>query len=233
MSISNNKGFSLIELLIALAISIALLTSMYSVYQSFHRNFTIQHAIAEMETNARVSLELMVRMLKNAVVVISDSTSSVVFYIDNDDAEIGLATGPGIYNNTLEDTTKLWTTNEWCDKDVTISSGTGSGQVRTIISNTSTSFDVSGDWTKNPDSTSVYHIDIVRRGFSWSSSDCIFRYISGGSGAVTFTTDISNLTFNRTADKIDILLTARTSIKDPQNGQYYTYTLACPVAFRN
>ena len=230
MNILNNKGFSLIELLIALVISLAILTSMYSLYESSYKSYTIQHAIAEMETNARVSLELMVRELKKTVAVDpNSSTDTILYYIDTNDTEVGMATDPGSGANTLADETKNWTPDEWNDEVVAIVSGEGEGQVGTIISNTSDELTVSADWSTAPGSTSVYHISVIQKAFSWSSDDSTLRYTSDGTTDV-ITTDISYLNFNTTTDKIDIRLSARPSIKDPNN---YTYTIECPVAFRN
>lgn len=70
---------------------------------------------------------------------------------DNGTATAGTA-------NTLTDSTKAWTTNQLVDADVTIVSGTGQGQQRTISSNTATQLTLSSNWTTNPDATSVYSI---------------------------------------------------------------------------
>lgn len=61
-------------------------------------------------------------------------------------------------NNTLSDSTKNWTTDEWADYRVKIVSGTGVGQWKRIISNTSNQLTVDSNWTTNPDGTSVYNI---------------------------------------------------------------------------
>ncbi len=64
--------------------------------------------------------------------------------------------------NTLVDTAKTgttaWTTNRWANYAVRILSGTGEGQLRTILSNTDTTLTLYGSWNIIPDSTSVYTI---------------------------------------------------------------------------
>jgi hypothetical protein len=62
--------------------------------------------------------------------------------------------------STLTDSTKsaLWTTNEHQKSLVTITGGTGVGQVREIASNTTTVLTVSAAWTTVPDTTSTYAI---------------------------------------------------------------------------
>lgn len=230
--LNNNKGFTLLELLAAFAISIIVLLGMYTIYLTNHRSYIFQHEIADMELNARASSELLVRELRNAVVIDSNSTiTNLTFYTDSSDSEIGISSGSNT-SNTLNDVVKLWTNNEWQGMDVAIASGTGTGQVRSIISNTSDQLIVSPAWSNNPDDTSVYHIDVIEKSFSWSSGDNILRY-SSDSNASAFSTDITNFALNQSANKIDIQITTQTAIKDPGTGQYRTYTVNCPIAFRN
>lgn len=51
--------------------------------------------------------------------------------------ESGTATGAQT-STTLQDTSKTWVVNQWAGRTVTITAGTGSGQTRTITSNTAT-----------------------------------------------------------------------------------------------
>jgi len=62
-------------------------------------------------------------------------------------------------STTLTDTNQssLWSTNEWAGWTVEIFAGTGSGQTRTITSNTTTQLTVP-TWSTTPDSTSQYRI---------------------------------------------------------------------------
>lgn len=59
---------------------------------------------------------------------------------------------------TLTHTGSTWGTNAWAGFVVKIISGTGSGQIKSIASNTATVLTVDGNWTTNPDSTSIYRI---------------------------------------------------------------------------
>lgn len=61
-------------------------------------------------------------------------------------------------STTLVNSTKSWLTNKWTNYQVRIISGVGIGQIRTIISNTSTTLTVS-TWTITPDNTSIYVIE--------------------------------------------------------------------------
>ena len=69
----------------------------------------------------------------------------------------GVATAGGA--STLTDTRYNWLTNQFNGLNIRITSGTGSGQSRTVLSNTSTIITVSSAWTIQPDSTSVYVIE--------------------------------------------------------------------------
>lgn len=61
-------------------------------------------------------------------------------------------------NNTLTDTNKSWTINEWAGYYVIIGNGTGVNQSRKIVSNTATTLTLNANWTTNPSSDSVYYI---------------------------------------------------------------------------
>jgi hypothetical protein len=70
--------------------------------------------------------------------------------------DAGIATAGAA--STLTDSTKSWAVNRWANYCVRILAGTGAGQVRPIVSNTSTVLTVIGTWDTNPDSTSVFSI---------------------------------------------------------------------------
>lgn len=62
-------------------------------------------------------------------------------------------------SNTVVNSTKTWTVNQWCNYQVRIVSGSGIGQVKTILSNTSTTLTTSGSsFSPVPDETSIYEI---------------------------------------------------------------------------
>lgn len=72
-----------------------------------------------------------------------------------DTQDTGTSSGVGGVN-TLDDTSKLWTVNQFANKLVIIESGTGAGQIRKIASNTATQITTATNWTTNPDATSKY-----------------------------------------------------------------------------
>lgn len=61
----------------------------------------------------------------------------------------GVATGAQT-TTTLQDTTKSWTVNQYAGATVVLTTGTGSGQTRTVVSNTATALTVSSAWVTTP-----------------------------------------------------------------------------------
>lgn len=74
----------------------------------------------------------------------------------SDSGVVSVSTG-----NTLTDTTKNWDINQWASYIVLIITGTGIGQARKILSNTTTQLTVDVAWIINPDTTSSYAIILV------------------------------------------------------------------------
>lgn len=87
--------------------------------------------------------------------------------IESGTAEGG-SSDTGTNLGTLNDIDKSWTTNEYQNDAILITAGTGSGQFRKIISNTSTQIVVTPTWTTTVDNTSQYEIyseDITEKTF--------------------------------------------------------------------
>jgi hypothetical protein len=62
---------------------------------------------------------------------------------------------------TITDTSKAFTTNQWAGGTITLTGGTGSGQTRTISSNTATAITVSPAWTTNPAAGTTYTVSAL------------------------------------------------------------------------
>lgn len=88
----------------------------------------------------------------------------------------GTATGGS--TTTLTDSGKSWTTNAHAGRAVTITGGTGSGQVGRIASNTGTVLTIASAWAVAPDGTSTYRI-----------SDDLHIAFTDGSAKVLWVTD--------------------------------------------
>ena len=108
--------------------------------------------ISDTDTNELIKLaEDEVNYLTNSIYLVVQSTGT---------ASSGA-------NTTLTDSGKTWVADEWnSDANevggymVYIYSGTGSGQCRVIIDNTTTELTVDSEWDTNPDNTSKYRIFI-------------------------------------------------------------------------
>jgi len=69
-------------------------------------------------------------------------------------------------NNTIVKSTASWPENHWVKHYVWIYNGTGSGQVREIISNTTNTLTVDRNWETNPGSGSLFRIIYVPSDFT-------------------------------------------------------------------
>lgn len=72
--------------------------------------------------------------------------------------EVDEQTATGGTSNTIEASAASWGTNQYQSKVVITTGGTGSGQIRRITSNDTTSLTVSGDWSITPDNTTDFVI---------------------------------------------------------------------------
>ena len=72
--------------------------------------------------------------------------------------ELDSGTATSGASTTLTDTSQSWASNEYQDKCLIITGGTGVGQIRKISSNTATVLTVSSAFTTTPDATSEYVI---------------------------------------------------------------------------
>ena len=62
----NELGFTLIEIMIALAIAGILLVSIYNLYISQSRTYTVQEQVSDMQQNARVAMDMISRDIRMA-----------------------------------------------------------------------------------------------------------------------------------------------------------------------
>lgn len=62
-------------------------------------------------------------------------------------------------STSLTDSGASFTADQWIGSYLTIKSGTGKGQRRLVVDNTTTAFTVTPAWDTNPDTTSVYYIE--------------------------------------------------------------------------
>lgn len=98
--------------------------------------------------------------------------------------------------STITDSTKSWTVNQFSAAGawVRITAGTGAGQIREIVSNTSTQITVTPAWTTNPTAGSAFSVIGYRRaGFDITSLTAANTGVRiQGHGVLTSLADYSN-----------------------------------------
>jgi len=77
---NNHRGFTLVEMVMVLAISTIVLAAMYSVFMIANKNFTTQNAAANVQQNLRSAIGLMARDIRLAGLDPSDSDNFGIAY---------------------------------------------------------------------------------------------------------------------------------------------------------
>jgi prepilin-type N-terminal cleavage/methylation domain-containing protein len=239
--LTSDKGYTVVELLIAMAIVGIVLMGIYDLVISSSRIYLAQNAIVEMQADGTAAMDFLARELRlafdNPMIFTTTTTDDTISF--NRVEDTGYSSG-GNSATTLSDTRKSWQSSTFgpsvtSSYTARIISGTGTGQVRTISDNSSTQFTITQAWGVIPDSTSLYVIT-SSKGFTRTSvSDNVLRYRIGATGANNpLAENITNHSFSQPdPNTISITLTARTKSIDPNTNQYHYYTLTENVRIRN
>jgi prepilin-type N-terminal cleavage/methylation domain-containing protein len=240
--LASEKGFTIVELLIGIAIVGIVLTGIYNLAISSSQIYLAQNGIVQMQADARAAMDFMARELRSAItnpVISTKITTNDTINFDRVE-ETGYSTG-GNSASTLNDTGKVWQAGAFAPTStsefwVWILSGTGSGQDRRkITGNSATQLTISEPWDVTPDTSSRYIIT-SNKGFTRTSgTDNVLRYRIGTTGQNNpLAENITSHAFSQPDPKtITITLTARTSSPDPITKQYRYYTLTESVNLRN
>jgi len=232
----SEQGFTVTELLVAMAIFSVVLAEAYSAFLSSSQRLVLQNELVEMQTDARAAMNFMVQELRLAFgtpsITTTVTTNDTIIFDRLEDA--GYSSG-GNTITTLHDTRKTWSASSFITSyTVRIISGTGAGQARSISANTSTQLTVSSAWATPPDSSSFYVITRKKAFTRTSTSDNVLRYTAGGSVNQPLANLITSHTFSQPdANMISITLTAQTGNSDPKTQQKRQYTLTETVLRRN
>jgi prepilin-type N-terminal cleavage/methylation domain-containing protein len=237
----SEKGFTVVELLIAMAIAGIVMGGLYSLTISSSRFYLAQNGIIGMQADARAAMEFMARELRltygTPTLSTSVTTNDTISFNHVEDS--GYSSG-GNTSTVLKDTRKAWQASAFAPSatsayTVTITTGTGVGQARTITDNTATQLTVSSAWTTTPDTSSLYVITTNHRFTRTSATDNVLRYRIGATGNNDpLAENITSLSFALpTPTTTTISLTARTKSVDPATNQYRYYTLTETVRKRN
>jgi prepilin-type N-terminal cleavage/methylation domain-containing protein len=237
----SDKGYTIVEMLIGMAIVGIVVAGIYNLVISSSRTYLAQNATVEMQSDGRAAMDFLARELRQAF----DNPTISTTYTTNDTISFNRveATGYSSGGNTattLNDARKSWVAGSFAPSGTSsfaarIISGTGTGQVRTISNNSSTQLTVSQGWGTVPDATSVYAITINKGFTRTSASDNVLRYRIGATGTNNpLAENITSYSFSQPSpNTLRITLTARTSSIDPNTKQYRYYTLTEDVSIRN
>lgn len=114
-------------------------------------------------------------------------------WIDSGFKSFATGTATAGASTTLTNSAKNWTTNQWTNYQIRITGGTGTGQIRTIASNTATVITVSAAWTTTPDATSTYSLegndDFVY--FMGNAAVTMYRYSVSGNTWTTLSPGVA------------------------------------------
>ena len=98
-----NKGFTLVEILISIAVAGVVMAGIYSAYSSQQRSYIVQEQVAGMQQNLRASMDLMEREIRMAgcdptggagAKIIKADIAELKFTIDlNGDGDVSSSTG--------------------------------------------------------------------------------------------------------------------------------------------
>jgi prepilin-type N-terminal cleavage/methylation domain-containing protein len=232
----SERGFTVNELLVAVAIFSVILAEAYNAFLSSSQRLVLQNELVEMQTDARAAMHFMVQELRLAFstpsITTTVSTNDTITFDRLEDA--GYSSGSNTIT-TLNDTRKTWSASSFtASYTLRIISGTGAGQARSISANTSTQLTVSSAWETPPDSSSFYVITRKKAFTRTSASDNVLRYTAGGSVNQPLANLITSHTFSQPdANTISITLTAQTRNVDPNIRQKHQYTLTETVLRRN
>jgi prepilin-type N-terminal cleavage/methylation domain-containing protein len=237
----SDKGYTIVEMLIGMAIVGIVVAGIYNLVISSSRTYLAQNATVEMQSDGRAAMDFLARELRQAF----DNPTISTAYTANDTIsfnrveETGYSSG-GNTATTLNDARKSWVAGNFVPSSTSsfiarIISGTGSGQVGTISNNSSTQLTLSQAWGTVPDATSVYVITINKGFTRTSASDNVLRYRIGMTGTNNpLAENITSHSFSQPSpNTLRITLTARTSSPDPNTKQYRYYTLTEDVSIRN
>ena len=186
-------GTSLIELLISMTLSLILLPPLIGFFTSWQNSYRNQSDFSNDLHDLRASMEFMVRDIRNIYKLLEITETSLLFVSKSDTVLLSHYSSDSNSLNTLIDDSQNWSENQWRDYAVMINQGTGKGQAKKIIGNTSNQLTVEPNWSTLPETDSEYHI-LKRRGFSADAGDQV-NYLYSGEENKILLTGITSLSF--------------------------------------
>jgi prepilin-type N-terminal cleavage/methylation domain-containing protein len=250
---TSDRGLTVIELLIALAIGAVVLAGAYGFFVASSQSYVRQNGIIQMQGDARAAMDFLVRELRHICnpahcgdpVVSTTVMANDTIRFDRVE-DTGYSSG-GNAASTLNDTRKTWTAGQFAPSapftasstpdayyTLRIVAGTGINQSRNITGNAATQLTLDGTWGVTPDATSRYLITRTKEFSRTAAAENILRYRVGPNGSRDpLAENITQQAFWPNGSTIAIEVTARTRTLDPNTGNPREYALRETVQRRN
>jgi prepilin-type N-terminal cleavage/methylation domain-containing protein len=238
----NEPGFTLIEIMIALAIAGILLVSIYNLYISQSRTYTVQEQVSEMQQNARVAMNIISRDIRMAGfgqpswttingtsgitykgINVTDGgtgnpdTLTVVGCIDPPPGKLGSAAAVGSTTITLQSSDEADKFNTTTKSDIFI--GELENAKVTGVSGAVLTIDTNPVQTGNQGTTNAFpvgtNVYLVKRVTYTIESTSLKRNENTGSGNDEIAVNVEDLQATYTKPVVNLSITARTRNKDP------------------
>lgn len=174
----DQNGFTLIEMMIAMAISLLVLSGVYEVFTSQQKAYSTQNRVAEMQQNARVAMDIMTREIKMAGYIAEswDENPGTVAPV-SDIAD----NPPNIGNGTPEDIDESGPNSITIEADID-----GDGRTETVRYSLSGGNLVRAVWEWDITETPPWQVESAATAIAENINALTFTYLDS-SGAVTAT----------------------------------------------
>lgn len=241
----NEMGFTMIELLIALAIAGILLVSIYNLYISQSTTYTVQEQVSDMQQNARVAMDIVSRHIRMAgfgqpswttingtsgitykgISVTDGGTGSpdppdtleIVGCIDPPPGKLGSAAAASATTLTLQSATEANKFNTDDKSDIFI--GELENAKVTAILGANLTIDTNPVQSGNQGLTNAFpagtNVYLVKRVTYTIASTSLKRNENTGSGNEEIAVNVEDLQVTFTTPTVNLSITARTRNKDP------------------
>jgi prepilin-type N-terminal cleavage/methylation domain-containing protein len=258
----NERGFTLIELMIALAIAGILLVSIYNLYISQSTTYTVQEQVSDMQQNARVAMDIVSRHIRMAGfgqpgwttingtsgitykgISVADGgtgnpdTLTIVGCIDPPPGKLGSAAAASSTTITLQSSAEANKFNDPTKSDIFI--GELENAKVTGIAGAVLTIDTNPIQTGNQGLVNAYsagtNVYLVKRVTYTIGSTSLKRNENTGSGNEEIAVNVEDLQVTFTTPTVNLSITARTRNKDPNytGDGYHRMTLTSDIIARN
>ena len=208
------RAFTLVELMIAMAVGLVLLAAVYSVFNLQNKELSKQEQIAVMQDNARMAMEMMTRDITMAGYGPSTMARCTGTAMATNAPCLGITAANANSVSFTMDVTD--------DSETGVPDGDRDDPQENITYDVYTSDGVPALGRKS--STTAYRMPVVEH-----VSALEFKYYTA-TGAATQANETTNVASIR---RIKISITTRTANVDPSTGNYRTFTLTSIVTPRN